>query len=63
MFLQEPSSVAWAWQSFGEVVDRLFDIRPRPVACEICGRAPCTSPGFCALCRRADAQKAIGARS
>lgn len=58
MLLQSLSLAAidsqWGWQPIAEVVDRIFAITPRPFECDICGRAPCTNPGFCSLCRQAN---------
>ena len=35
-------------EPFKEIVGELF------AACDICGDAPCSSPGFCQTCRAAD---------
>lgn len=56
MLLQSSSAAIdtyWGWQPIAEAVNRLFNVS-RPIACDICGRAPCTNPSFCALCREAD---------
>ena len=35
-------------EPFKEIVEDMF------AGCDVCGDAPCTSPGFCATCRAVD---------